>query len=135
MHELQSCAGLLNFLNKAIHPGRAFTQHMYAKFSQVVGMSETGEGQLDAMSTKKLKPHHHISLDSEFRSDCEMWQEFLEQGKLSVCRPFVDLEDVIQADELFFFTDSSANPNLGMGAVFNHKWLFGQWEEGFVEHE
>ena len=31
--ELQSMTGLLNFLNRAIVPGRAFTRRMYAKFS------------------------------------------------------------------------------------------------------
>ena len=31
--DLESLAGLLNFLNRAIFPGRAFTHRMYAKFA------------------------------------------------------------------------------------------------------
>ena len=31
--QLQSLAGLLNFFNKAVHPGRTFTHRMYAKFA------------------------------------------------------------------------------------------------------
>ena len=31
--EIQQLAGLLNFLNRAIFHGCAFTQHMYVKFS------------------------------------------------------------------------------------------------------
>ena len=43
--EIQSLVGLLNFLNKAIHPGRAFTRRMYAK------VTETSKG------LKKISPH------------------------------------------------------------------------------
>ena len=59
--ELQSLTGMLNFLNKAIVPGRAFTRRMYAKFS--------------GATNGKLK-HHHICLDSEFKGDCQVWLDF-----------------------------------------------------------
>ena len=36
VHDLQSLAGLLNCLNKAIHLGQAFTRLMYAKFTNIV---------------------------------------------------------------------------------------------------
>ena len=45
VQELQGLAGLLNFMTRAIFPGRAFTQRMYAKFAPI-------------MST--LKEFHHI---------------------------------------------------------------------------
>ena len=35
VRDLQSLCGYLNFLNKAIFPGRVFTRRMYAKFSNV----------------------------------------------------------------------------------------------------
>ena len=54
--DLQRLAGYLNFLNRAIFPGRAFTRRMYAKFTSTV-------------KDKKLKAYHHIRLDSEFKSD------------------------------------------------------------------
>ena len=56
--ELEQFTGLLNFIAKAIVPGRAFTRRMYAKFT---GLQKVG-----------LKSHHHIRLDKEFQSDCEM---------------------------------------------------------------
>ena len=62
--DLQKLAGYLNFITKAIFPGRTFTRHMYAKF-QVAAL--------------KLKPHHHITLDREFKSDVAVWLKFLEQ--------------------------------------------------------
>ena len=61
--ELQSLSGLLNFLGRAIFPGRAFTRHMYSKFSESL--------------SGKLKPYHHIRLDNEFKSDCKVWLDFL----------------------------------------------------------
>ena len=73
MKDLQSLAGLLNFLNKAIYPGRAFTRCMYSKFAPLVSN--------DCRGVTKLLPHHHISLDKEFQEDCKMWLSFLEEGK------------------------------------------------------
>ena len=45
---MEQLAGYLNFLNKAIVPGRAFTRYMYVKFT---------------VSKLKLKLHHHIAVD------------------------------------------------------------------------
>ena len=59
VHTLQRFVGFLNFLNKAIFPGKAFTRRIYAKFSRTV-------------EEKVLKPHHHVSLDREFKEDCRM---------------------------------------------------------------
>ena len=44
--QLLQLTGLLNFISRAIVPGRAFTRRMYAKFSN-----------------SKLKQHHHIWVD------------------------------------------------------------------------
>ena len=139
--DLQSLAGFLNFLCKAIHPGHAFTRQMYSEFSGLVEF----EGKLStikyeqlgisdelAKKQKVLKPHHHVNLDKEFWGDCEVWLSFLESQDSSVCCPFVDLSSSLQADQLFFYTDSSANPDLGFGAIFGTHWVFGQWEAGFV---
>ena len=117
---MQQLAGLLNFLNKAIHPGHAFTRRMYSKYS-------------DLQTNKKLKQHHHINLDSEFRSDCGVWLSFLEKGKQSVCRPFVDLVTVLSARDLSFYTDSAAGAELGFGGIYNKRWFFGKWETRFIE--
>ena len=55
--QLQSLTGTLNFLCRAIIPGRTFVRRMYAKIDNTV-------------ENKNLKLYHHISLDAEFLSDC-----------------------------------------------------------------
>ena len=76
---------------------------------------------------KKLKQHHHINIDSEFRFNCEIWRLFLTNYKeRSVCRPMIDLKSTINATQLSFYSDASANERLGFGAVYGTKWLYGQ---------
>ena len=81
VNELQSLAGVLNFITKAVHLGRAFTRRMYAKFG---GVTDKKIEHFDHPKNKqkwteeklclfKLKPYHHVYLDSEFRFDCKMW--------------------------------------------------------------
>ena len=91
--QLQSLAGLLNFLNKAIVPGQAFTRGMYTKF--------TGK------KYQNLKQHHHIAIDKEFKNDCGVWLQFLNTAERGVNRPFVDISDTITADVLKFYTDAA----------------------------
>ena len=57
VRRLQRLAGVLNFLSRAIYTGRAFTRRIYVKCT----------------GNKNLKPHHHIWLDQEFKSDCSVW--------------------------------------------------------------
>ena len=118
MKQLQVLTGYLNFLSRAIFPGRTFTRCIYTKY--------TGRN-------RKLKQHHDIKIDNEFRFDCEMWRFFLENYKSkSVCRPMVDLFKLQSADELNFTSDASAQADLGMGVTFNNFWLFAQWEKDFI---
>ena len=65
--QLQVLTGYLNFLIRAIFPGRVFTRRMYAKYSK----------ESCARQGNKLKSYHHIKLDNEFRFDCEVWRIFL----------------------------------------------------------
>ena len=118
VQSIQQLTGLLNFLNRAIYPGRAFMRRMYCK--------------LEAKCTK-LKPHHHVSLDAEFHGDCHMWLAFLMGDTSAYCRPFIDLTGISTAEELMFFTDSSANELLGFGGILGQEhWFFGQWETSFI---
>ena len=57
--QLQVLTGYLNFLTKAIVPGRTFTRRIYSKYTGIDKM--------------KLKPYHHVTIDKEFRFDCEIW--------------------------------------------------------------
>ena len=38
------------------------------------------------------------------------------------------------AHTLQLYSDASANPDLGVGAVFGRDWLFAKWESGFIAH-
>ena len=63
--QVQTLTGILNFLHKAIVPGRAFTRRMYSKIP------------ITSKSGKQLKGHHHVNIDKEFKGDCWVWIEFL----------------------------------------------------------
>ena len=122
--EMQRLAWVLNFLNKAIVPGRAFTRRMYAKFD-------------GAVAEKNLKQYHHVRLDEEFKGDCGMWLKFLDKNQRhAVARPFLDLANHKQtAVHLHFTSDASLNEHLGFGARFNKEWCFSQWPKGFIKNK
>ena len=121
--ELQKLAGHLNFINHAVVPDRAFMRHMYSKFSGSSLLSKNGT---------LLKPHHHIKLDMEFKMDCMMWSSFLSDLS-AVNRPFINLDSCLNAKDVGFYSDASANKDLGYGIVFGNNWVSGKWECGFVE--
>ena len=116
IQELQVLTGYLNFLTKAIFPGRTFTHCMYLKYANLKNtMDKNG----------KLKPHHHVKIDTEFRFDCEIWQTFLTNYRNHVlCCPMVDLQGYVTAKELHFHSDASANKKLGFGAIYDNRWIF-----------
>ena len=118
--ELQCLTGTLNFLCRVIFAGRTFLRRLYDK-------TITKEG-------FQLKQFHHIRVDCEMKKDCSMWLFFLQNGSNSVLyRPFVDLNVFQSSLTLNFYTDSSANGELGFGCIFGKRWMFAQWEPGFVE--
>ena len=90
--DLQRLTGTLNFLNRAIVPGRVFTRQLYA---------------LTTSTKRKLKPFHHVNLNREFKFDCEVWKTFLLNDSRGICRPFVDIDESVWADKLKFWTDAS----------------------------
>ena len=112
--KLQQITGLLNFLARAIYPGRVFTRRLYVKYSY-----------------QGLKQHYHINVDNEMREDCEVWLKFLEMNN-AVCRPFIDFTTYLTADVLNFYTDASGAEDKGFGCVFNEDWTFVMWEDNFI---
>ena len=120
VEEIQKLVGFLNFLGRAIYPGRVFTRCMYAKFA---GPQFT-----------KLKKYHHIKLDAEFKEDCTVWLQFLEDEDWNrvAQRLFIDLNHTETARTLCFYTDASGNSELGMGCRFNSDYAYAQWPPGFV---
>ena len=134
--DLQVLSGYLNFIRKAVFPGCAFTRHMYWKYSNLVNVNhnKSPDNRVE-FSTVKLKQHHHVQLDSEFKADCAVWVEFL-SGELKqvVSRPMVDLigTPVTTSDQISFYSDASASKRLGFGSILNNKWIQGFWPESFI---
>ena len=123
---VQQITGMLNFLNRAIVPGRAFTRGMYAKLK-----IHKSDGSL-------LQQHHHVHLNTEFIQDCWIWLHFLDQAAMhqaGVCRPFVDFAEHRIADDLFFFTDASKNREYGIGGLFNNAWIYECWPVHFIAEQ
>ena len=121
---IQRLTGVLNFLSKAIIPGRAYTREMYKKLC-----TTTTQGQ-------PLKQYHHVTLGNNFIQDCYMWKPFLlNADKEGLCRPFTDINRFVTFKRLNFFSDSSANHKLGFGAIFGKRWIVGTWGKQFMSEE
>ena len=118
--QIQNLTGLLNFLNRAIFPGRAFKRRMYAKIS------------MKEYNNFKLQGHHHINLDSERLQSLEGIFGTV-RFHTDFCRPFVDLKETIEAEKLNFFSDASSRKNRGFSYIFDHEYAFGKWQTGFIQ--
>ena len=130
--QLQVLTGYLNFLTKAIVLGRTFTRCMYAKYAQ---LGAKGNKVQNLTVVNKLKSHHHVPLDGEFHFDCEVWRVFLDNYQdCAVCHPMIDLSKTVNTQQLRFTSDASANAEYGIGATFENRWLFGQWEPGYIKN-
>ena len=57
--DVQELCGYLNFLCKAIFPGRPFLHHMYAKYSKYAPIP-AHKREVKNWESRILKPHHHI---------------------------------------------------------------------------
>ena len=119
---IQRLMGTLNFLNKPIIPGRAFTRRMYSKLTMV---NNAG---------KKLQQYHHVSLDAEFIKDCKMWLQFLDSSDIhdsrKLCRPFLDLKYTETSTTLQFYLDASGK--IGMGVVYKNHYIVERWDNKFL---
>ena len=130
--DLQKLSGYLNFISKVVFPGRTFTRHMYAKFSEVINLDGTPKNSYQY----KLKQYHHVKLDQEFKLDCKVWLEFLDGGDMQmiVNRPMVDLLGQLETSEdIRFYSDASASENLGFGAILKKKWIHADWNTQFIK--
>ena len=116
LKQLQKICGFLNFLGRAVVPGRAFTRRLY--------MSMKGYA--------NLKPHHHISVKADMRRDLVMWQSFLSKP-VCYARPFLDFDVTRNAVEISMYSDASKNSCLGFGGICQNSWVYSQWEKNFVQ--
>ena len=131
--EIQQLCGYLNFLNKAVYPGRPYMRRMYAKYAAIC--EKNNANHTNEVNPKQLKLYHHIRLDKEFKQDCKIWLSFLSDPKLKnvVHRPMIDLNQFATSDQIHFYTDASAAKKLGYGCVYGTKWAYGQWESDFIQ--
>lgn len=113
VQQLQQLTGLLNFMGRAVVPGRVFTRRMYAK-------------------APGLKQHHHLRVDKELKGDCKMWKQFLLHPS-AVARPFVDFDLVVEAEEIGFFSDASRAEHRGIGIFWFPSWAQQFWDPGFIQ--
>ena len=112
--ELQQVCGHLNFICKCVIPGRAFTRRLYR-----------------ATSKAKLS-HHRIRINGNIRADLEMWLKFVQHPSI-FCRPFLDFNDTVTADEILMYSDASRNFKLGAGGYCGGSWFVLKWDEYFMD--
>ena len=113
--KIQQLAGLLIFICRGVIVGKSYTRKFYRKISG------------------KLRPYHHVKVDSEIREDCKMWISFLNDLS-SVSRPFIDFsKESYYPEDIKFFSDASQNVNFGFGALHNSEWTYHQWEQHYIE--
>ena len=117
LHNLQQITGFLNFLGKAVSPGRAFTRRLYHIEERSVN--------------KGMKPYHHVDITAEMRSDLELWKEFLQYPTIYSTK-FINMDKNRPSIEMDFYTDASANPLLGCGGISGEDWYIMQWNENFI---
>ena len=121
IHDLQKLCGFLNFLCKAIVPGRTFTRRIY---SLTAGKYK---------DNTKLKQHHHVKVSKEVKADLQLWLKFLDHPT-AVCRPFTEFNtsERTHIHTMSFHTDASLNSHLGCGGWFETHWYSMQWDPRFI---
>ena len=104
LRDWQSLLGLLQFMCRAVVPGRAFLQNLYRV---MVGCS---------------KPFHRIRITKNIKKDLLIWLEFLKHfNGVSLYRD----EMFLSPTSIHIFTDSSQS--LGTGAVWENNWFALPW--------
>ena len=117
VHKVQKLCGFLNFLSRAVIPGRAFTRRLYTMYETKSGVT--------------LKPHHHIRIRSEDKLDLGVWKKFLVNPD-AYCQPFVDFNDP-EVMEVKMYSDASRNfVHGGFGAWCNDSWMQAFWDTDFM---
>ena len=136
--ELQELCGYLNFLCKVIFPGCPFIRRMYAKYSKNITLPGFNKREVGSNATRvQLKSYQHVGLDAEFKADCQIWLQFLDQQESwveVVNRPMIDiLSPDITLTDINFYSDASALSKLGFGCLLDSKWLRGDWDPEFIK--
>ena len=111
LKQLQSIIGSLNFVCKAVTPGRCFLRRL---IDLTLGVK---------------KPHHRIRLGVGAKADLQAWLLFLESfnGYSMFLDPLW-----WNSPDVELFTDAAMS--IGYGAFFNGKWMQGRWLKQFLSY-
>ena len=112
VHKLQQICGYLNFLGRCIVPGKAFTRRLYSFFGP------------------NMKPHYHLNVKVEMKEDLRVWLRFLNKPEI-YCRPFIDYSQILQAEDLDWYTDASGV--IGIGGFHKNRWFQHRWTKSFLK--
>lgn len=110
VRKLKSLTGFLNFLCKAIPPGRAFLRRIY-----------------DLMGA--LPNHYHVSITKQVKKDLSVWEQFI--STLDHVRPIITLKQW-NSDSLSLWTDSALRDGGGYGIFFQGHWAQNKWDQEFL---
>lgn len=110
LKQLQSLLGKLNFVTKAIAPGRAFVRRMH---NATIGI---------------INPHHFIRLNQEMKDDMQLWLKYLQDFNGKVYFSEAEWSSNLILD---LFTDSAGAQDLGCGAYFQGEWCYFSWPAGW----
>ena len=117
LHQLQSITGFLNFLCKAVTPGRTFTRRLYSVM----------EGAQNKLRCK----HHHINLTKDMRLDLETWVDIPQPSK-HICQTIHRPEQASVSYRNRFLHRCLYQPRTGMWGISDKDWFIMQWNEQFV---
>ncbi len=110
LREMQSLLGSLNFMCRAIVPGRPFCRRL-----------------IDVTCGIKC-PHYHIRISSGVRKDLTTWLQFFQSfNGISVFQERFWLTN----EDVCLYTDSSAAVGNGFGAYCQGNWTFGVWPDSW----
>ena len=111
LRSVQSLVGSLNFVCRAISPGRAFM------------------GRLIALTRGLTKPHHRVRFTTGARLDLLMWLRFL--ADFNGVSAFLG-SNWESSNSLSLFTDAAAA--IGFGAYFAGRWTQGHWPGDIIQN-
>ena len=106
--QVQTLAGRLNFVTRAVPHGRPFSRKLYR---MIAGM----------------RPHWHVSITKEVKRDLVMWKCFIQEygGWTNIITP--------ETPVLHVFTDAATTQHLGWGAWWDMDWMWDKWDAHFMQ--
>ena len=113
--QVQKLCRLLNFLCKCVVPGRVFSMRLHAM-----------------TAGKTLKQYHHVRVSEENRMDLQVWKKFLQHPQV-FCRPFLDLTNEVDSQDIDMYSDAARSFRRGFGAYCGSEWCFWKWTEAFPD--